>query len=51
MTLQDKTIVESKSGKLHGVREDGLCVFKGIPYATPPVGPVFHTVPWYESVK
>jgi para-nitrobenzyl esterase len=40
MTLRDKTIVETRSGKLQGIREDGLDVFKGIPYAAPPLGPL-----------
>lgn len=31
-------VVSIDSGKLMGVRQDGLLVFKGIPYATPPVG-------------
>ena len=33
-----ETLVETKSGKLLGTHEDGLYVFRGIPYAAPPVG-------------
>ncbi len=35
---QNGALVEIKSGKLQGIYEDGLYVFKGIPYAAPPVG-------------
>ncbi len=35
---QNGALVETKYGKLQGIYEDGLHVFKGIPYATPPVG-------------
>lgn len=31
-------IVESSYGKLQGTVEDDLCVFRGIPYARPPIG-------------
>lgn len=31
-------IVTTKSGSLEGTIEDGICVFRGIPYAAPPVG-------------
>jgi len=34
----NEPIVETSSGKLEGQVEDGLFVFKGIPYAEPPVG-------------
>ncbi len=33
-----KPIVATKSGKIEGSFENGLYVFKGIPYAVPPVG-------------
>jgi para-nitrobenzyl esterase len=33
-----QAIVNTKSGKLEGYAVDGLFVFKGIPYAAPPVG-------------
>lgn len=32
--------VQTKAGKLLGTLEDGLAVFRGIPYAAPPVGPL-----------
>jgi para-nitrobenzyl esterase len=31
-------IVETRHGKLRGLREDGLTIFRGIPFAAPPVG-------------
>ncbi len=34
----NKTIVETKSGKIEGAYQDDLFVFKGIPFASPPVG-------------
>ncbi len=36
--MTQSNIVVTNSGKLQGLSENGLCVFKGIPYATPPVG-------------
>jgi para-nitrobenzyl esterase len=38
MSNKKQTIVKIKSGKIEGSFEDGLYVFKGIPYAAPPVG-------------
>lgn len=45
------TIVETKSGHIRGVYENGLYIFRGIPYAAPPVGklrwqPPQPIVPW-----
>jgi para-nitrobenzyl esterase len=33
------TIAATRSGKVEGVEQDGVLVFRGIPFATPPVGP------------
>lgn len=40
MTDTRQAIVSVKSGKLEGKYENGLFVFKGVPYAAPPVGPL-----------
>jgi para-nitrobenzyl esterase len=37
MTTRDHNLVETKSGVVQGQFQDGLYVFKGIPYAAPPV--------------
>ncbi|MFX1525595.1 MAG: carboxylesterase family protein, partial [Promethearchaeota archaeon] len=36
--MEDKYIVEIKSGKIRGYENRGVIKFKGIPYAEPPVG-------------
>jgi para-nitrobenzyl esterase len=38
MSSEKPAVVTTKSGKLEGTFEDGLYVFKGVPYAAPPVG-------------
>jgi len=36
---QQNMVVNTSSGKLKGQYEDSLYVFRGIPYATAPIGP------------
>lgn len=38
MSERGKSVVTTKSGKVEGSFENGLVVFKGIPFAEPPVG-------------
>jgi para-nitrobenzyl esterase len=35
--MDKKSIIETKSGRIQGLSEKGLKIFKGIPYAEPPV--------------
>jgi len=39
MSGTEKATVTLSIGELEGVRRDGLCLFKGVPYAAAPVGP------------
>ncbi len=32
-------VIQTQSGKLRGATQDGIAIFKGIPFAAPPVGP------------
>jgi para-nitrobenzyl esterase len=36
--LKDTVIINTMTGKIRGYTEDGLQIFKGIPYAEPPIG-------------
>ena len=38
MSKADKKIVETKAGKISGSYQEALYLFKGIPYAAPPIG-------------
>ena len=42
-------IVATRSGKIEGLERDGVHVFRGIPYATPPVGNLRWQVPRREE--
>lgn len=48
-TPKDQTIVEADGGSIHGTREDSLIVFRGIPFAAPPVGDLRWKAP--QAVK
>ena len=38
MAAIDELVVPTKAGDLRGARENGVAVFRGVPYAAPPVG-------------
>jgi para-nitrobenzyl esterase len=38
MSEKEKTVVETNAGKIRGSNQNHLYIFKGIPYAAPPVG-------------
>lgn len=41
MATREQVVVETDTGRLAGVRgDDGVVVFKGVPFAAPPVGPL-----------
>ncbi len=38
-------VVETPTGRLRGIEQDGIRIFRGIPYAAPPVGPLRFAAP------
>ena len=51
--MNSSTIVETKAGKIQGYSENGVKIFKGIPYAEPPIGdlrfrPSLPKAPWRD---
>ena len=38
-------VVETSQGKLQGTQRDGVCVYRGIPFARPPIGPLRFSAP------
>jgi para-nitrobenzyl esterase len=40
-----QSIVQLRAGRVRGLREDGVEVFRGVPYARPPIGPLRFRAP------
>ena len=56
MIMKKTEVIETKSGKIHGYCENGLEIFKGLPYAEPPVGelrlhPPVAKEPWNDVLS
>ena len=45
MTTATATVVSTTRGRVRGTLEEGVHVFRGIPYAEPPVGPLRFAAP------
>jgi para-nitrobenzyl esterase len=56
ITLAQGPVALTESGTISGIRENGLSVYKGVPFAAPPVGdlrwrPPVHATPWTGTRK
>jgi para-nitrobenzyl esterase len=55
VTAAEELVIATKSGQLRGVRTDGVAVFRGVPYAAAPVGPLRFAppqpVPAWQNVR
>ncbi len=56
ITLAQSPQAATESGAISGIRASGLSVYKGVPYAAPPVGdlrwrPPVHVAPWSGTRK
>ena len=56
ITLAQSPQIPTESGAISGVRASGLSVYKGVPFAAPPVGdlrwrPPVHVAPWTGTRK
>lgn len=45
MPASPAPVVETAAGALGGLRQPGLCIFRAVPYAKPPVGPLRFAAP------
>ena len=55
MTATDDLVVRTKAGDLRGAHENGIAVFRGVPYAAAPVGELRFSppqpVPAWQGVR
>ena len=45
MTAAQDLVVRTQAGELRGARENGIAVFRGVPYAAAPVGELRFALP------
>src|SRR3954470_8210848 len=55
MTATEDLVIRTAAGELRGARENGIAVFRGVPYAAPPIGDLRFTppqpVPFWQGVR